>query len=259
MNIVVCVKQTFDTEAKIVLDESGGISDRSVLQIMNPSDEYAVEEGIRLKERLGGEVTAVTVGNEGADKSLHHALAMGANHAILVSDPRLEKADSHGIAVVLDRLLRTMAFDIVLCGRISIDGAHAEVPARLAERLDLPQIHLVSKLQVSETGHVEARRDIEAGIEVVETALPAVITVQKGINEVRYPSLRLVMQAKKIPIKKMTLDDLQIAPADVEPFVAIEGYVFRPERQPGRMLSGSIEEVVPEVMRFLFEERKLLA
>jgi electron transfer flavoprotein beta subunit len=258
MNIVVCVKQTFDTEAKIVLDEAGGISEQSVLQIMNPYDEYAVEEGIRLKERYGGQVTVVTVGDDAAVKSLQQALAMGADHAVLVSDSRLKKPDSHGIAAALSRVLGRMEYDIILCGRLFIDGANAEVPARLAERLDLPQVNLISKLQVTAEGKVDARRDIEGGVEIVETHLPAVITVQKGINEVRYPSLRLVMQARKMPIRRLGLDDLDLTPEDVAPLTRIEGYLFPPPRKQGRTLTGPLPEIIPEVIRFLYEEQKIL-
>ncbi|MBN2438259.1 MAG: electron transfer flavoprotein subunit beta/FixA family protein [Deltaproteobacteria bacterium] len=258
MNIVVCVKQTFDTEAKIVLDEAGGISEQSVLQIMNPSDEYAVEEGIRLKEKYGGQVTVVTVGDDAAVKSLQQALAMGADHAVLVSDSRLKMSDSHGIAAALSRVLGRMEYDIILCGRLSVDGANAEVPGRLAERLDLPQVSLVSKLQVTAEGKVDARRDIEGGVEIVETHLPAVITVQKGINEVRYPSLRLTMQARKMPIRKLGLDDLELTPEDVAPLGRIEGYIFPPPRKQGRTLTGPLPEIIPEVIRFLYEEQKIL-
>ncbi len=258
MNVMVCIKQTFDTEARIILNGAGEIDGNSVLQIMNPSDEYAVEEGIRLKERYGGQVTVITVGDDAAVKSLQQALAMGADHAVLVSDPRLKMLDSHGIAVVLSRVIGRMEYDIILCGRLSIDGANAEVPSRLAERLDLPQVNLVSKLQVSAEGKVDARRDIEGGVEIVETNLPAVITVQKGINEVRYPSLRLVMQAKKMPIRKLGLDDLDLTAEDVSSPITIEGYLFPPPRRQGRTLTGSLPEIIPEVIRFLYEEQKIL-
>lgn len=258
MNIVVCIKQTFDTEARITLNECGDIDATNVLQIMNPSDEYAVEEGIRLKEKHGGQVTVVTVGNDAAVKSLHQSLAMGADHAVLVSDSRIHAIDSHITAVVLSRVLALMKYDIILCGKISIDGGNSEVPSRLAERLDLPQISQVSKLQVSTEGKVVASRDIEGGSEIVETNLPAIITVQKGINEVRYPSLRLQMQAKKMPIRKLSLDDLDLATSDVAPLISNQEYILPPPRKQGRMLTGTLQEIVPEVIRFLHEEQKIL-
>jgi len=258
MKIVVCVKQTFDTEAKITLSEEGCIDDRSVLQILNPYDEYAVEEGIRLKEKYGGEVSAVSVGHEGEVKALQHCLAMGADHAILVADPQLERPDSHSYAVMLSRVIKTMEYDLILCGRISIDSAGGEVPARLAELLDLPQVTAVSKLRVNDDRSVEAWRDVEGGVEIVESRLPVVVSVQKGINEVRYPSLRLVMQAKKTPIRTFTPTDLELNPDDVAPFVENEGYVFPPPREQGIRLSGSASEVVAELMRRLADEQKVV-
>lgn len=258
MNVMVCIKQTFDTEARITLNAAGEIEGTSVLEIMNPYDEYAVEEGLRLRESHGGQVTVVTVGSDAAVKSLQQALAMGADHAVLVSNPRLKKTDSHGIATVLSRVICRMEYDIILCGRISVDGANAEVPARLAERLDLPQVNLVSKLKVYDEGKVEAQRDIEGGVEIVETHLPAVIAVQKGINEVRYPSLRLTMQAKKKPIRKLGLDDLELKPEDISSPITIEEYLFPPPRKQGRILTGPLPEIIPEVIRFLYEEQKVL-
>jgi electron transfer flavoprotein beta subunit len=246
MKIVVCMKQTFDTEAQIILTESGRIDDRSVLRIVNPCDEHAVEEAIRLKEKNGGEVTVVTVGGQTAPKALQHCLAMGADHALWVSDPHLENADGHSYALVLSRVLKSMEYDLILCGRESIDDKASQVPARLAERLDLPQVNLVSSLKI-EPGKAQARRDIEGGTEVITVDLPALFSVQKGINEVRYPPLRRVMQAAKVPIKSISLADLGLTPGEAAPFSVIEEYVQPPARQAGRMLSGELEELVAQL------------
>ena len=257
MNIVVCIKQTFDTEARITLTEEGRVDDRSVLLIVNPYDEYAVEEALRLREKKGGEVTVVTVGGEKGAAALRHCLAMGADHAVLVNDPQLTDADGHTYAVVLSRVLKTMEYDLILCGRESVDVAAAQVPSRLAELLDLPQINVVSALQIDD-GTTEARRDIEGGVEVIDTALPAVISVQKGINEVRYPSLRLIMKAKKMPVKTMSLEDLGVTPEEAAPLTRIEEYLFPQPRQKGRLLSGEVPEVVSELVRHLREEVKVI-
>ncbi len=257
MKIVVCIKQTFDSEASISLNETGGIDDQSVIQIVNPYDEYAVEEAIRLKEKYGGEVTVVTVGKENARKALHQCLAMGADHTLLVNDPQLEDADSHTYAVVLSTVLCTMDYDLILCGREAIDTSVSQVPSRLAERLDLPQINMVSHLEIVE-GNVKATRDIEGGSEIVESALPAVISVQKGINEVRYPSLRLIMRAKKMAIKTFSLADLGLTMDDVAPYLSVEEYIFPEPRKEGMRLKGEVNEVVTQLIQHLRHEVKVL-
>jgi electron transfer flavoprotein beta subunit len=257
MKIVVCMKQTFDTEAQIVLTEAGRIDDGSVLLIVNPCDEHAVEEAIRLKEKSSGEVTVVTVGGRTAPKALQHCLAMGADHAILVSDPSLENADSHTYALVLSRVLKSMEYDLILCGRESIDDKAFQVPTRLAELLDLPQINLVSALKI-EQKNAQARRDIEGGTEVITVDLPAVFSVQKGINEVRYPPLRRVMQAAKVPIKSLSLADVGLTPEEAAPFSVIEGYILPPARKEGRLLAGELEEVVAQLIRHLQDDAKII-
>jgi len=257
MNIVVCIKQTFDTEARITLTEEGHIDERSVLFIVNPYDEYAVEEALRLKEKEGGEVTVVTVGGEKAATALRHCLAMGADHAILVNDPKLKDADSHSYAVVLSKVLKSMDYDLILCGRESIDAATSQVPSRLAELLNLPQINVVSALHI-EDGNAQARRDIEGGVEVIDAVLPAVISVQKGINEVRYPSMRLIMRAKKMPVRTLSLEDLSLTSEDVAPLTRIEEYLFPQPRQKGKVLSGEVPEVVSKLIQHLRDEVKVI-
>lgn len=257
MNVVVCMKQTFDTEAQITLTEVGHIDDRSVLLIVNPYDEYALEEALRLKERNGGEVTVITIGGQAARKALQHCLAMGADHAILVDDPHLKDADSHIYALTLSRVLRSIQYDLVMCGRESIDAGTSQVHTRLAEILDLPVVNVVSALKI-EGGKAEARRDIDGGTEIIEVSLPALFSAQKGLNEVRYPPLRRVMQAKKIPIKSVCLADMGLTAKEVYPFLRIEEFRFSQPRKGGEVLSGEISEVVPQVIRRLQKEAKVI-
>jgi len=257
MKIVACIKQTFDSEASISLNENGGIDDQTVIQIVNPYDEYAVEEAIRLKEKYGGEVTVVTVGKEDTRKALHQCLAMGADHALLVNDPQLEDADSHTYAVVLSAVLCAMDYDLILCGREAIDTSASQVPSRLAECLDLPQINMVSHLEIVER-NVKVTRDIEGGSEIVESVLPAVISVQKGINEVRYPSLRLIMRAKKMTIKTFSLTDLGLTMDDVAPYLSVEEYIFPEPRKEGIRFKGEVNEVVAQLIQHLHHEVRVL-
>jgi len=255
MNVVVCMKQTFDTEARVALTGEGRIDDGSVLFIVNPYDEYAVEEAIRIKEKEGGEVTLVTVGGDRARKALQQGLAMGADHAVLVSDSRIKDADGHVYALILSRVIQGLEADLVLCGRESVDEAASQVQSRLAEMLDFPQLNVVSALKIAD-GKAEAKRDIEGGYELLETALPALVSVQKGINEVRYPSMRLVMKASRKPVKTLTLEDLGLSPEEVRPFVHVEAYRFPEIRQAGTRLSGEAPEVVAGIVRYLREEVK---
>jgi electron transfer flavoprotein beta subunit len=250
MKTVVCMKPTFDTEARIVLTGEGRIDDRSVLFIVNPCDEHAVEEALRLKEKEGGRVTVITVAGQAAPKALQHCLAMGADEAIWVHDSALKDADAHTCALVLSRVLRSLAYDIILCGRESIDEKASQVPSRLAEILDLPQVNLISALNVTRQ-KAEARRDIEVGTEFVEVTLPAVFSVQKGINEVRYPPLRRVMQAAKMPIQSLSLADIGLESEQVAPFSSIEEFILPQPRKEGKLLAGELSEVVSELVREL--------
>jgi electron transfer flavoprotein beta subunit len=257
MKIVVCIKQTFDTEARITLSDEGRIDDRSVLLIVNPYDEYAVEEAVRLKEKNGGDVTAVTVGGQTARKALQHCLAMGADHAILIDDPYLRDADSHTYALVLSRVIKSMECDLILCGRESIDVGASQVHTRLAELLDLPQVNVVSALSI-EDGKAEARRDIEGGTEIIEVDLPAIFSAQKGLNEIRYPPMRRIMLAKKMPIKTFCLADLGLSQEDISPFSIVEEFTFPQPRRAGKLLSGELSEVVSQTVRYLQEDAKVI-
>jgi electron transfer flavoprotein beta subunit len=143
------------------------------------------------------------------------------------------------------------------CGRESVDEAASQVHTRLAEILDLPQANVVSALKV-EDGKAEAKRDIEGGSELMEVDLPAVISVQKGINEVRYPSLRLVMKASRHPIKTLSLEDLGLSAADIKPFLHVEAYLFPKPRQGGRRLTGEVSEMVSDLIQYLRAEVKAI-
>ena len=257
MKIIVCIKQTFDTEARIRLADDKHIDDSSVLYIVNPYDEYAVEEALRIKEKEGGEVSVVSMGSASAKKALQHCLAMGADHAMLIENSELDDADSHTYAVVLSKAIQKMEYDLILCGRESVDAGTSQVPTRLAELLDLPQVNAVSKLRLL-NGKAKAKRDIEGGYEIVEFELPGVISVQKGINEVRYPSMRHMMKASKKPIERISLDDLGITVDQAAPFCVVEKYMIPESREGGRRISGDVNEVVEELTRYLKDEVKAI-
>ena len=256
MNIVVYIKQTFDTEAKIVLDGSGKIDANGVNLIINPYDEYAIEEGIRLKEKLGGEVTVITMGGATAQAAIRTALAMGIDKAILVSDPALENSDEWTNAEVLAKAISQIPYDIILAGRIAIDDGASQIAVRLAEILDIPSITSVLKLDITGT-QATATREIDGGTEVIEASLPVVITAQKGLNDPRYPSVAGIMKAKKKPLTTMTLVDLGLSAADIASKMNVDKFSLPTARQGGRKIPGEAPQAAQELARLLHEEAKV--
>ena len=257
MNIVVFIKQTFDTEAKIVLDGNGKIDANGVNLIINPYDEFAIEEGIRLKEKFGGEVTVVSMGGARAQEAVRTALAMGIDKGVLVSDPALEDADEYAKAQILTKAIAQIPYDIILVGRIAIDDGASQIAVRLAEALSIPSISSVLKLEVAGT-QATATREIDGGTELIEVSLPAVITAQKGLNEPRYPSVAGIMKAKKKPLKTLTLADLGLSAGDLSPKMNVNEFSLPTPRQGGRKIAGDAAQAANELAKLLREEAKVL-
>jgi electron transfer flavoprotein beta subunit len=199
MNIAVCVKQVVDTEAEKKLDPASWRLDRSVTNILNPYDEYAVEEALRIKEAHGGEVTAVCMGPQKAEDAVRKALAMGADNAVLVTDEALAGSDASATAYALAEALKGVQWDLVIFGVRSTDGETGVVPGAVAERLGVPLLSTLAKVEV-EGSNIKVHRETEQGYVAYEVATPAVISVIKGINEPRYPSMKGIMGAKKKPL-----------------------------------------------------------
>jgi len=199
MNIAVCVKQVVDTEAEFKLDPASWRLDRSVTSVLNPYDEYAVEEALRIKEAHGGEVTAVCMGPETATDAVRKALAMGADKAVLVSDPALAGSDVQGTAYALAEALKTVGADLVVFGARSTDGETGCVPGAVAELMGLPLLSTLAKVEV-DGGKLTVNRETETGYVKMECPTPAVISVIKGINEPRFPSMKGIMTAKTKPV-----------------------------------------------------------
>ncbi len=214
MNIAVCIKQVIDTEAKARLDPDSWRLDRGVTCILNPYDEYAVEEALRIKEAHGGEVVVVCMGPEKADDAVRKALAMGADSALLVTDPALAGSDVQGTAYALAEALKTLQWDLVLFGVRSTDGETGCVPGAVAERLGVPLLSALSKVEV-QGSTLTVHRETDQGYVSYECPTPAVLSVIKGINDPRYPSMKGIMGAKKKPLDTkdasgLALDQSQI-------------------------------------------------
>jgi electron transfer flavoprotein beta subunit len=242
MNIVVCLKQTFDTEAKIALTSGGKIDDAGVTRVMNPYDEFALEEGLRLKEKF--------------QEAIRTALATGADRAVLVNDPALEGADEWAVAEILGKAIAQMPYDIVLAGRIAVDDQSAQVAVRLAEVLDLPSVTSILKLEV-EVDKALATREIDGGTETLDVPLPAVFTAQKGLNEPRYPSMMGIMKAKNKELKVLTLADLGMSEAPGRKTGAVV-YSLPGARKAGVKIQGEAMDSARELVRLLTEEAKAL-
>jgi len=256
LEIIVLMKQTFDTEAKITLDNEGKINRQGVNLIINPYDEFAVEEALRIKEKHGGEVALVSVGGDSVQEALRQALAMGADRALLIN-PEVAEVDEYTTATILAKAVSGMEYDLILGGWRAIDDGSAQVVGRVAEILDLPVVNQVTKIEI-EPGKAVATRDIEGGSEVVEVPLPAVLTAQKGLNEPRYPTMKGIMQAKKKPMEKKSLADLGLSADQAAPKVKVLEYFLPKPRAAGKILEGEVPEAVAALVKALREEAKVI-
>jgi electron transfer flavoprotein beta subunit len=258
MKIVVCVKYVPDTATKIKIAPNGKeIELADVAFVVNPYDEFAVEEALKIKEKFGGEVVVIGAGSEPATAGLRTCLAMGADSAILVQDASLEKADSFILGTVLAKVCRTLNPDLILFGKHAIGVDNGQVPAVVADQLGLPQASVVAKLEIKDKSF-RAERDIEGAQEIVEGSLPAVITAQKGLNVPRYASLKGIMAAKKKQIVSQTLGSLGLSAEDLKPRISVEMMTLPPSRPPGKVLKGEVADVVPQLVKLLHEEAKII-
>ncbi|SFR04673.1 electron transfer flavoprotein subunit beta/FixA family protein [Desulfoscipio geothermicus] len=256
MKIIVLIKQTFDTEAKITLDVNGKINKSGVSLIMNPYDEFAVEEALRIKEKAGGEVTVISVGGQQTQDALRQALAMGADKAVLVDSGEAE-LDEYSTATILAKVIGDMEYDIILGGFRAIDDGSAQVAGRVAEILNIPVVNVVTKLEIAD-GKATATREIEGGSEVVEVTLPAIITAQKGLNEPRYPSMKGIMKAKKKPMDKKALADIGLDESQVAAKVKAISFALPEARKAGKVIPGEPAEAARELAKLLREEAKVI-
>ncbi len=257
MNIVVCLKQTFDTEAKITLDSTGKIDTNGVNLVMNPYDEFAVEEALKLKEKFGGEVTLISMGGERVQESLRTALAMGCDQAVLVSDPAIDSPDEWVTAEILAKALSQIPYDILLAGRIAVDDGSSQVAIRLADELNIPSVSSILKLEIEGTKAM-VTREIDGGTELIEVDLPVMLTAQKGLNVPRYPSMMGIMKAKKKEIKILTLSDLGLSEADIPKKMTIKKYSLPNPRKGGVKVQGEAGDACKELARLLREEAKVI-
>jgi len=248
MKLAACINHVPDTAAKINIDADGKTIDKTgVTYVISPYDEFAVEECLRLKEKNGGDVTVISLGGDTHKETLRKALAMGADKAVLLKDDGVR--DSFGVAQALADYLKELSPDVVFFGKQSVDYDDGAVGVMVAEMLGLPSVSVVVKLDIA-GGKATAEREIEGGREVVETSLPAVFTTQKGLNEPRYPSLKGIMGAKSKPIEERPASPVTPKTELVQ--------LQKPPAKPAGRIVGTDVTAVPELVRLLREEAKVI-
>ena len=249
VNSIVCIKRVPDSGARIqIAADSMSIDPSGVKYVMNPYDEYALEQALLLREEAGeGTVTVMSLGPEEARDTLRSALAMGADEAVLlVAEP---SSDGLVVARALADAIGGREYDLVLFGKQAIDGDNMQVPAMVAEFLGHPCATVVTDLELG-GGSGSARREVEGGHELVEFDLPAVVAAQKGLNKPRHPSVKGIMMAKKKPLEEITVE---LGPSGLE---LIE--LSRPLARPEPQIVGEGVDAVPELVRLLRDEAKVL-
>ena len=260
MKIAVCVKQVPDSETRINLAGPAAELDQSgFTRVLNPYDAYAVEEAVRIKERLGDdtEITAVIIGPDRVQETLKKdCLAVGCDKAIRIDEATLENADPSAVAKVLAKVVSRDGYDLVLTGKQAIDDDSGQVGVMLAELLDWGHASVVTKLELTGTDFV-ATREIEGGAEVVAGSLPAVITCQKGLNEPRLPSLPNIMKAGMKPMEIVTCADLGIETPAAQ--TKIKTYSPPPPRAECKIVAAEDPaDAARELARLLREEAKVI-
>ena len=252
MNIIVCVKQVPDAKDVRLDPKTNTLAREGVNSIMNPYDQHALEEAVRIKEALGGAVTVVTMGPPQAEAVLRQAISCGADNGVLVSDRAFAGADTWATSYTLARAITTLGgFDLVLCGKQAIDGDTAQVGPGLAVRLGIPFVTCVQKVRQADATGLVVERMMDDGYDVIKVDYPALLTVVKDVNEPRVPSLKGAMKAKKAVIRTMNATDVNADPALIglpgSPTQVVK--VFPPEPRGERcLLTGTIDEQVAQLV-----------
>ncbi len=255
MNMVVCIKQVPGTTEIKIDPETNTLVREGVPSIINPFDCYALEEAVRLRERCGGKVIAISMGPPQAEEALRETISLGADEAILLSDRALAGSDTWATSYILSRAMAKIAdYDVIICGRQTLDGDTGQVGPELSEMLGIPFVAYVSKVEEIRDGYIRVQRMVEEGYETIEMALPAVITVVKEINVPRLPSLRGSMKAKTAQIPVWTAEDIGVegdkAGIAGSPTRVVK--VFFPQRtHKSEILQGSTEEQVDNLIERL--------
>lgn len=260
MDIIVCLKRVPDTGARLEIERDSLEVKPDFPWILNPYDEFAVEEAVRIKERYGGKVTLINAGPEEGEEILKKGIAMGADNAFCIKDPRLKGLDEVGIAKALSAVISRIPFDIILCGKQSTDSDAGVVGAALSGLLNIPLVSAIKRLNLfPEEKRAEAFREVEWGTEVAACPLPALFTTHKGLNEPRYPALSGIMRAKRQEIHYLDLNSIGIEPGGLfNRNFKRERLSYPLLRRKGIILNGDIKGQVKEAVKFLKDEVRII-
>ncbi|MFH1791437.1 MAG: electron transfer flavoprotein subunit beta/FixA family protein [Candidatus Omnitrophota bacterium] len=252
MNIIVCIKQVPNTTDVRINPETNTLIREGVESVINPFDTYAIEEGVRLREKHGGKVTVISMGPPQAEDALREAISVGCDEAVLVTDRRFAGSDTWATSYTLAQAIRKLKdFDLILCGKQASDGDTAQVGPGISTHLNIPQVTYVRKIEEISKDKARAERLTEEGYEIIETSMPALFTVVKEINEPRLPSLKGKMKAKKAMILKWNADDIECNINDI----GLDGSPTRvvkiftpPPRGTGEILHGEAHEAAARLV-----------
>lgn len=265
MHVIVCIKQVPNTADVRIDPTTNTLIREGVESIVNPFDAYAIEEGIRLKEKYGGKMTVISMGPMQAQEALKEAISMGADDAILLSDRAFAGSDTLATSYTLASAIRKIApYDVIICGKQASDGDTAQVGPGIAVHLDLPQITYVRKIEElkpldesGKNGYIKAERLLEEGYEVIESTLPVMITVVKEINEPRMPSLKGKIRANKMTMPVWNAPQINADPDKIglrgSPTV-VNKIFSPPKRTGGKVLKGEVKQVVEELVKEMSEK-----
>jgi electron transfer flavoprotein beta subunit len=260
LKIGVCVKFTPDTDTRIkIRGDAAGIDPAGVKFVPSPYDALAFEEGVRTKEKLGGDVVSFTVGGDELAAQLKATtLALGASKAVLIQDPAVATADALGIAKVLAAATRAEGCEVLFFGKQAIDDDGGQVGAMVAELLGWAQVSRVSELTLTADSFTATRAAEGGAKEVVSGALPAVFTCDMGLNTPRFPKLPDIVKAKTKPVETKSLAALGLSADAIAPVVQHANLGLPPARPKGRQLTGDVDQMVGELVRLLRDEAKVL-
>jgi electron transfer flavoprotein beta subunit len=259
MNIIVCIKQVPETTEVRINPETNTLIRDGVKSIINPFDMYAIEAGVRLKEKMTGKVIVITMGPPQAEAALREAISMGADEAVLVSDRAFAGSDTWATSYTLSCAIKKAAkefsgYDIIICGKQASDGDTAQVGPGIATFLDIPQVTYVKKIEEVKDNVIKVERMTEEGYDVVSSPMPVLLTVVKEINEPRIPSLKGMMRAKAAKITVWTAKDIDADPKDLglsgSPTNVVKIFT-PPHRTGGQMITGDASEVTTKLVGLL--------
>ncbi|MDD5116271.1 MAG: electron transfer flavoprotein subunit beta/FixA family protein [Candidatus Omnitrophica bacterium] len=258
MNIVVCIKQVPETTEVRINPETNTLMREGVKSIINPFDMYAIEEAIRLKEKFGGKVSVVTMGPPQAEAALREAISMGADEGFLVCGREFAGSDTWATSYTLAGAIKKIGgFDLIICGKQASDGDTAQVGPGISTHLNIPQVTYVKKIEEAGDKTMKVERMLEEGYEIIETPLPALLTVVKEINEPRIPSLRGLMKAKSAKVTTFTQKELQLDPQQIglcgSPTQVVKIFTPTP-RVGGQMLKGEIPDIAKQLVDLVKDE-----